>query len=739
MKKSLYSFFLFFSLLSATIINIPTDYSTIQDGINASVDGDTVLVADGTYYENLSIAKDITLASHFIIDGDYSHRDATIIDGSAYDEDSGPFGSCVLFLPPENGDHIHPRLTGFTIQNGKGTRFRGIIDNEITYFMGGGLMIWYSLPEITYNYIRENGSGPDTRAGSTKRGGGSLLNFDDAEVEFDEDRNGSYSRTVHSRDDEIIFSNNIFENNYSETGNTFQSIGYEGDIDFSDSYFDVFASANEDVSEYWVRSGDANTDFTGGSGQVEAIYEDVFVSPNGTNEISIAGTELDPFKTINYAMGRIYQTDDNSITINLTEGTFSPASNGEIFPINMASNINLIGVGEDVTILDAEQTYIVMDMEGTYMDYCTNNTISDLTITGGEAWFYPDWLGGGMRLSYSDPTITNVTITNNMALGGGGMLIQNYSNPTLTGVTITNNTAAGSHGGGVYSGSGSNPTFTDVNITNNAAYQFGGGMYINWGSSPTLTGVTITNNTASGGGGMLINNACNPTLTGVTITNNTGYSSRGGGVYVETGSNPTFTNSILWNNIPHVHPSLMANIGGVPSVTYSDIEGGWDGEGNIDLDPLFTDPENGDFTLQEGSPCIDAGLADLDGDGVEDIPDYYGSAPDMGAFEYGALVIVDETKVVPEFFTLHQNYPNPFNPTTILRYNLPELTQVTLTVYDMLGKKVTQLVNATQEVGYKSIRWNATNNRNESVSAGLYLYTIQAGEFRQTKKMVLLK
>ena len=658
MKKSLYSFFLFFSLLSATIINIPTDYSTIQDGINASVDGDTVLVADGTYYENLIIDKDITLGSHFIIDGDYSHRDATIIDGSAYDENSGPFGSCVLFLPPENGDQIHPRLTGFTIQNGKGTRFRGIIDNEITYFMGGGLMIWYSLPEITYNYIRGNGSGPDTRAGSTKRGGGSLLNFDDAEVEFDEDRNGSYSRTVHSRDDEIIFSNNIFENNYSETGNTFQSIGYEGDIDFSDSYFDVFASANEDVSEYWVRSGDANTDFTGGSGQVEAIYEDVFVSPNGTNEISIAGTELDPFKTINYAMGRIYQTDDNSITINLTEGTFSPASNGEIFPINMASNINLIGVGEDVTILDAEQTYIVMDMEGTYMDYCTNNTISDLTITGGEAWFYPDWLGGGMRLSYSDPTITNVTITNNMALGGGGMLIQNYSNPTLT---------------------------------------------------------------------------------GVTITNNTGYSSRGGGVYVETGSNPTFTNSILWNNIPHVHPSLIANFGGVPSVTYSDIEGGWDGEGNIDLDPLFTGPENGDFTLQEGSPCIDAGLADLDGDGVEDIPDYYGSAPDMGAFEYGALVIVDETKVVPEFFTLHQNYPNPFNPTTQIHYDLPLSEYVSITIYDLMGRKIRSLVKTHQNAGYRSIHWNATNDLGQHVSAGMYIYTIQAGEFRQTKKMVLLK
>ena len=93
----------------------------------------------------------------------------------------------------------------------------------------------------------------------------------------------------------------------------------------------------------------------------------------------------------------------------------------------------------------------------------------------------------------------------------------------------------------------------------------------------------------------------------------------------------------------------------------------------------------------------------------------------------------------PSSFKLYSNYPNPFNPVTTLRYDLPEDGLVNITIYDMMGRVVKTLVNSSQIAGYKSIQWNATNDRNELVSAGLYLYTIQAGEFRQTRKMVLLK
>ena len=100
---------------------------------------------------------------------------------------------------------------------------------------------------------------------------------------------------------------------------------------------------------------------------------------------------------------------------------------------------------------------------------------------------------------------------------------------------------------------------------------------------------------------------------------------------------------------------------------------------------------------------------------------------------------INDYQPIPNVYILGQNHPNPFNPVTTLRYDLPEDTQVNITIYDIMGREVRILVNNQQSAGYKSVVWDATNNEGQPVSAGLYLYTIQAGEFSQTKKMVLLK
>ena len=99
----------------------------------------------------------------------------------------------------------------------------------------------------------------------------------------------------------------------------------------------------------------------------------------------------------------------------------------------------------------------------------------------------------------------------------------------------------------------------------------------------------------------------------------------------------------------------------------------------------------------------------------------------------------NSSQLISSEFYISPSYPNPFNPVTILQYDLPEDGLVNITVYDMLGNVISNLVNTYQSTGYKSVQWNATNNQGQSVSAGVYLYSIEAEDFKQTKKMILLK
>ena len=102
-------------------------------------------------------------------------------------------------------------------------------------------------------------------------------------------------------------------------------------------------------------------------------------------------------------------------------------------------------------------------------------------------------------------------------------------------------------------------------------------------------------------------------------------------------------------------------------------------------------------------------------------------------------LILSENISKPKKFRLNQNYPNPFNPITSLSYDLVQDSHVSVIIYDMLGNVINHLISTNQSSGFKSVQWDATNNQGQSVSAGVYFYTIQVGDYRQTKKMILLK
>jgi len=564
---------------------------------------------------------------------------------------------------------------------------------------------------------------------------------------------------------------------------------------------------------------------------------------------------------------------------------------------------------------------------GIYQEWSDGLEIYDTEIINNTA---ETGAGGGIAIYLSnDIIIDNIILNNNSSSGtihpsgGGGAAFYRVDNVLFENSTIANNVANDNSGGGIFFGSESgnanlvvNATFNRLSIFNNHAMS-GGGIFC-WSAILNLYHSTIVQNTA---------------------TNNDW---SGGGLASHYVTEPNIINSLFWGNVPN---SIKNGYQQTPvHVSYSLIQEQWSGDGNlIGVDPLFVDIANENFSLQLNSPCIDAGTADIDQDGTDDITEYYGSAPDMGASEtlnfgltnftlessfvtpvsgsmlisadiFGDIVAdqvtakikdittgelseieltesagtwsgswipqtesffsvdmeisnsdeslsyenvalftsvgplninvsgdlsVEQNEVavlefsiennsqsqtvpnlslsflaesqeciqnmsgstfqfddlasgestesynivvatndncgagtsivinaniasggtvywedsfaltmealnishdnIPARYSLGEAYPNPFNPATTISYEIPNDEYVSIDIYNLMGGHIKSLVSMNQNPGYKTIEWNATNDRNESVSAGLYLYTIQAGEFRQTRKMVLLK
>jgi 1,4-alpha-glucan branching enzyme len=101
--------------------------------------------------------------------------------------------------------------------------------------------------------------------------------------------------------------------------------------------------------------------------------------------------------------------------------------------------------------------------------------------------------------------------------------------------------------------------------------------------------------------------------------------------------------------------------------------------------------------------------------------------------------VVPQEAILPEAYALAQNYPNPFNPGTWLSFSLPHRSDVTLTVYDPLGREIAVLFRGQSEAGTHAMRWEGTDARGRRVSSGTYFYRLTAGTYTQTRKMALLR
>ncbi|MEA3476080.1 MAG: hypothetical protein U9R23_06560 [Candidatus Cloacimonadota bacterium] len=206
------------------------------------------------------------------------------------------------------------------------------------------------------------------------------------------------------------------------------------------------------------------------------------------------------------------------------------------------------------------------------------------------------------------------TSSPNTQLSGGGIACRNYSNPNLFDLIITENTVSNTGtGGGIHCSHNASPYIKNVIISNN----FDGGGLFCWDyCNIILENVIISGNYSFSGGAMYCSDYSNVSLINVTIANN--YADYHDGIGCQN-SDMTILNSVIWNYQP-----IYVTQSGTVSISYSDIRNGWEGIGNIDVDPLFFGYN--DFHLQSDSPCIDTGNPDLQYNDAD------GSRNDMGAY-----------------------------------------------------------------------------------------------------------
>ncbi len=136
------------------------------------------------------------------------------------------------------------------------------------------------------------------------------------------------------------------------------------------------------------------------------------------------------------------------------------------------------------------------------------------------------------------------------------------------------------------------------------------------------------------------------------------------------------------------------------------------------------------------SPSATPGIA-LQGTGEWQVRDSETGLP-VSAWARDDFVLASKNDVIPQAFVLQQNYPNPFNPSTTIIYRLPEAARVRLTIHDLTGRQVRELVNQNQNAGSYSVQWDGRNQAGQTVATGVYIYEIQAGQFSQTRKMLFI-
>jgi len=685
----------FIFIASAQIIHVPEDHSSIQAGINAASNGDTVLVAHGTFYENVRFnGKAITVASEFITENDSSHILNTIIDGSqASNPDSA---ATVMFVNNEDTTSI---IYGFTITGGSGVLYLNQARN------GGGIYCENAGAKILNNIIIENNLSHDNKAGGG--GIGCRAGSNDQWIII---RNNIISNNITNSTGLSAFgggiyssSNTIIENNLIENNKCINmtNLADGGGIEIEQLLgYNILTkvTANEILNNILEGNNSIGGGMVVAGAEAEIIdniikYNDVTAENNGNGGGIWIDTPLDICKL------KYNDISDNTITA----GNYGRG--GGIVFWNPMSEIIMIGNKINNNITEADE--------------CR---------------------GSGALFRCNQYPTGEIHVLQNEFIGNLGNLGAN-----------------GCNGGGVCLNDAWDTLviFDGNRFEANSAIN-GGGLYSRRSYNIQLINNLFISNTSSIAGGAirllqhLSNKKANlhPQLINNTFYNNS--SDYGGAInlYCETNV-PVIFNNIFWENQSPISNDIYYDNSGIDSIIVSynnidlnEVHGLWKGTGNILGDPLFSDTL---YHINEcESPCKNAGVETLEAYGslfycpIKDFDNttrpYLNTSPDIGADETPCL----ETSSKNYLDRSHSNnylsiYPNPVIEKTTIEFYIMETEYVILTLVNATGNDIQNFVSKKLPIGNHQIEWNS-----KELPEGIYFCILKTNAGIQTKKIIKL-
>lgn len=483
------------------------------------------------------------------------------------------------------------------------------------------------------------------------------------------------------------------------------------------------------------------------------FYVDGSVSSSG-NGSSWSGAFKTVQEGIDAASASLTNPSSENAEVWVKSGTYYIYVNSDENTISMKEGVNIYGgfngtetqLSErnwktNVTILDGHQsdgsnnqvkhvvTAFGVELSESNFNQWTNGLIDGFTITGGKIVqggppaknakatdpesimsSANEMSGAGVLIFKAAPKILNCIITDNSAPKGGGIYVmvsyefpaEDNPVPEIINCEISNNSAT-SRGGGIGIDVASEPIFINCKIIDNTCDAKGGGLYVDWVCpEPVFINCLFAGNSASRAGAIGADGSSSPILINCTITDN--YSTDvGAGLYTGsynpsgTDSNqPTIINSIIWGNDTEWGGPADLRTWHLNYfwISHSDLGTGFTsyGDGVIYQDPMFTNPDNGDYSLQAGSPCIDAGVTTDALDVYNHIPadDILGitrdNSPDLGCYEKSDVNIDELSEAKKEqTFSL---YPNPTNGFLFIQHKTN--TNFNVQIFNYVGQKIVE-------------------------------------------------